>query len=379
VKVPFVNLTAAYQELGSELDEAYRTFMNSASYILGKEVEAFESEYASYCGSRFCVGLGNCLDAMHLALRAWGVGSGDEVIVPSNTYIATWLAVSCTGATPVPVEPDPRTCNIDATRIKAAISSRTKVILPVHLYGQPAEMDIIMDVAHEHGLKVLEDNAQAHGAAFRGRCTGSWGHAAAHSFYPTKNLGALGDGGALTTDDSDLADRVRWLRNYGQKQRYYNEYKGFNSRLDEIQAAFLRVKLRRLDEWNSHRRQIAAVYMQELSSESPGQMGSLTLPAVHPAAEPVWHLFVIRHPARSLLQQHLADAGIGTMIHYPVPPHRSGAYTDLRPSAGACWDLPIAEELADRVLSLPMHPHLSIDQALCVAAAANAAMARLNG
>jgi dTDP-4-amino-4,6-dideoxygalactose transaminase len=355
VKVPFLDFVAPYEELKAGLDEAYFRFMRSAWYILGREVEGFEQEFASYCGVKHCVGVGNGLEALHLVLRAWEIGPGDEVIVPSNTYIATWLAVSYTGATPVPVEPDLRTFNLDPNRIEAAITPRTKAILPVHLYGQPADLDPIMALAEKHGLKVLEDCAQAQGARYKGRRTGALGHGAGHSFYPGKNLGAFGDGGAVTTDDDQLADRVRTLRNYGSKKKYYNEVKGFNSRLDELQAAFLRVKLKKLDEWNARRRKVAAHYLSEL-----GGLPGLTLPFVPDWAEPVWHLFVVRHPGRDELQRKLTAADIGTLIHYPVPPHLSGAYADGNWSRGA---FPFAEKMADSVLSLPMGPHLSAEQA----------------
>jgi dTDP-4-amino-4,6-dideoxygalactose transaminase len=355
VNVPFLDFVGPYEELKADLDEAYFRFMRSAWYILGREVEAFEREFAEYCGVKHCVGVGNGLEALHLILRAYGIGQGDEVVVPSNTYIATWLAVSYAGATPVPVEPDPATCNIDPARIEAAVTPRTKAIMPVHLYGQPAEMDPITDIARRHGLKVIEDNAQAQGARYKGRRTGSLGDAAGNSFYPGKNLGALGDAGAVTTNDPGLADCVRTLRNYGSKQKYYNECKGYNSRLDELQAAFLRVKLRKLDEWNDRRRAIAARYLAALGNGS-----GLTLPFAPAWTEPVWHLFVVRHPKRDGVQQELAGAGIGTLIHYPVPPHLSGAYADGKWAQGA---FPIAEDLAGSVLSLPIGPHLAPDQA----------------
>jgi dTDP-4-amino-4,6-dideoxygalactose transaminase len=351
VKIPFNDFASPYQELKAELDEAYTRFMQSGWYVLGREVEAFEQEYAAYCGTKFCVGVGNCLDAMHLVFRAWNIGPGDEVIVPSNTYIATWLAISHAGATPVPVEPDSRTCNLDPSRIEAAITPRTKAIMPVHLYGQPADMEPIMAIAVKHGLKVLEDAAQAQGARYKGRRTGSLGHAAGHSFYPTKNLGAFGDAGAVTTDDAELADRVKTLRNYGSKKRYYNETIGYNSRLDELQAAFLRVKLRHLDDWNTRRSKMAEQYLFQLSDLGP----QLSLPHVPSWASPVWHLFVIRHPQRDLLQQRLREAGIDTMIHYPIPPHLSRAYESRIWTRGA---YPVAENLAATVLSLPMGPHL---------------------
>jgi len=355
VRVPFLDFVGPYAELQPELDEAYSRFMRSGWYVLGTEVEAFEREFAGYCGSKQCIGVANGLEALHLILRAYGIGVGDEVIVPSNTYIATWLAVSHVGATPVPVEPDGKTFNIDPSRLAAVLTSRTKAILPVHLYGQPADMDPIMTFSRQHGLKVIEDNAQAQGARYKGRRTGSLGDAAGHSFYPGKNLGAFGDAGAITTDDDVLAERIRTLRNYGSKKKYYNEIKGYNSRLDELQAALLRVKLKKLDNWNGRRSEVAKAYLNHLAGND-----NLSLPVVPDWAEPVWHLFVVRHPQRDRLQEQLTAAGIGTMIHYPVPPHLSGAY------AGDGWDsgaFPLAEMLAANVLSLPMGPHLSADQA----------------
>jgi dTDP-4-amino-4,6-dideoxygalactose transaminase len=353
MNVPFLDFVGPYEELKAELDEAYFRFMRSAWYVLGREVEAFEKEFAEYCGVRHCVGVGNGLEALHLILRGYGIGPGDEVIVPSNTYIATWLAVSYAGATPVPVEPDPNTCNLDPALIEAAITPHTRAIIPVHLYGQPADMDPIMDLARKRGLKVIEDNAQAHGARYKGRRTGSLGDAAGNSFYPGKNLGALGDAGAVTTDDAQLAERVRTLRNYGSHKKYYNDHKGYNSRLDELQAAFLRVKLKRLDEWNARRRAIAAKYQAELPA------AALQLPFVPSWAEPAWHLFVVRHKDRDGFQQRLTDAGVGTLIHYPVPPHRSGAYAEMGLNGGS---FPIAEHLAATVLSLPIGPHLTAQQ-----------------
>lgn len=366
MKVPSLDFVGPYEELKSELDAAYERCMRSAWYILGKEVEAFEQEFADYCAVKHCVGVGNGLEALHLILRAYDIGEGDEVVVPSNTYIATWLAVSYAGATPVPVEPDPRTFNLDPDRIAAALTAKTKAIMPVHLYGQPADMDPIMTLARRHGLKVIEDNAQAHGARYRGRRTGALGDAAGHSFYPGKNLGAFGDAGAVTTNDAALADHIRTLRNYGSKKKYYNDIKGFNSRLDELQAAFLRVKLKRLDEWNERRRAVVVRYLAEL-----GGISGLTLPFVPAWAEPVWHLFVVRHPNRDSFQQRLTEAGIGTLIHYPVPPHLSGAYADSKWAPGA---FPVAEALADSVLSLPMGPHLKEKQASAVVEATSRAV-----
>jgi dTDP-4-amino-4,6-dideoxygalactose transaminase len=355
VKVPFLDFVGPYDELKVELDDAYERVMRSAWYVLGKEVEAFEQEFASYCGAKYCIGVGNGLEALHLILRGYAIGAGDEVIVPSNTYIATWLAVSHTGATPTPVEPDPKSFNLDPNRLADVLTPRTKAIMPVHLYGQPADMDPIMCFAREHGLKVIEDCAQAQGARYRSRCTGSLGDAAGHSFYPGKNLGAFGDAGAVTTDDAALADRIRTLRNYGSKKKYHNETKGYNSRLDELQAAFLRVKLKKVDEWNDRRRAIAARYQGALSG-----LPDLELPVAPDWCDPVWHLFVVRHLQRDRLQQELGEAGIGTMIHYPIPPHRSAAYGDDSCARGS---FAIAEKLADTVLSLPMGPHLTIDQA----------------
>lgn len=348
--VAFLDLKAAYLELKNELDAAYHRVMNSGWFVLGEEVEAFEAEFAAYCGAAHCVGVGSGLDALYLILRAYNVGAGDEVIVPANTYIATWLAVSYAGATPVPVEPSERIHNLDPEKIARAITSRTKAIIPVHLYGNPADMDAIGKIARVHGLKVIEDAAQAHGAFYKGRRTGALSDAAAFSFYPGKNLGALGDGGAVTTNDETIADRVRVLHNYGSRIKYENESKGVNSRLDALQAAFLRVKLVHLDEWNDRRRFIAQRYLELLS-----QIPNLSLPVVPEWAKPVWHLFVVCHPARDALRNYLTQAQISTLIHYPIPPHLSGAYKELNSMAGK---LAITEQLAKTVLSLPIGPHL---------------------
>jgi dTDP-4-amino-4,6-dideoxygalactose transaminase len=349
MNVPFLDLGAAYREVQSEIESAVLASMRTGWYILGPEVEAFESDFATYCEAPHCVGVANGLDALHLALRAMDVGPGDEVIVPSNTYIATWLAVSQCGATPVPVEPDTRTFNIDPGLIEAAITARTKVILPVHLYGQPADLDPILAIARKHGLKVLEDGAQAHGARYKGKRIGAHGDAVAWSFYPGKNLGALGDGGAVTTSDPQIAERVRVLRNYGSRVKYVNQVQGYNSRLDPIQAAVLRVKLNYLDEWNARRAEIAARYRAALSD------AELVLPAVPEWANPVWHLYVIRTSQREALQHHLTEAGIGSLIHYPIPPHLQQAYVSHGFKTG---DFPIAEAMANEVLSLPMGPQL---------------------
>jgi len=351
VNIPFLDLKAPYLELKAELDAAYQRVMASGWYILGQEVDAFEAEFATYCEAKYCIGVGTGLDALHLILRAMEIGPGDEVIVPTHTFIATWLAVTYAGATPVPVEPDERTCNIDPERIDAAITPRTRAIMPVHLYGQPTDMDRINAIAKRHGLKVIEDAAQAHGARYKGRRCGSLGDAAGFSFYPGKNLGAFGDGGAITTDDLELAERIRMLRNYGSSVKYHHQVAGINSRLDELQAAFLRVKLTRLDEWNERRRVVAASYLSGLA-----ELDDFVLPYVPDWADPVWHLFVIRHPRRDTLQQSLDSAGIGTMIHYPVPPHLQAAYAGLNLPEGA---FPVAKRMSQQVLSLPMGPHLS--------------------
>ena len=351
--IPFLNLKTPYLELKQELDEAIARVVSSGWFIGGGEVDQFEEDYAQYCGAAHAVGVANGLDALHLALRAMDVGPGDEVIVPSNTYIATWLAVSQCGATPVPVEPDARTYNIDPALIEAAITPRTKVILPVHMYGQPADMDPILAIARKHGLRVLEDGAQAHGARYKGQRLGAHGDAVAWSFYPGKNLGAMGDGGAVTTNDPQLADRIRVLRNYGSRVKYVNEVQGYNSRLDPLQAAILRVKLAHLDEWNARRSAIAACYQQGLAD------CDLTLPHVADWAEPAWHLYVVQHPERDALQKQLADVGVGTLIHYPIPPHLQQAYASAGYMRG---QFPVAEKIADQCLSLPIGPHLAMEK-----------------
>jgi dTDP-4-amino-4,6-dideoxygalactose transaminase len=351
-KVPFLDLKAPYMELRDELDEAWRRVMESGWFILGRELEAFEAEFAAYCGARHCIGVGNGLDALHLIMRAMEIGQGNEVIVPAHTYIASWLAVSFAGAVPVPVEPDEKTFNIDPARIEAAITGRTKAIMAVHLYGLPANMDSINEIAQRHGLRVVEDAAQAHGARYRGKRCGSLGDAAGFSFYPGKNLGAMGDGGAVVTNDDGIADRVRSLRNYGSRVKYHNEVKGFNSRLDELQAAILRVKLKKLDEWNERRGEVAERYCREMKG-----FDNLCLPCVPDGCDHVWHLFVVRHARRSRLQTHLKEQGIDTLIHYPVSPRCSGAYADL----SIPGEFPISESLAGAVLSLPIGPHMRGD------------------
>jgi len=354
--IPFLDLKQTYLELKTELDIALQRVMNSGWYIHGEELRAFESEFAEYCNVKYCVGVGNGLDALHLILCAMDIGAGDEVIVPSNTFIATWLGVSYAGATPVPVEPDETTFNIDPTRIEAAITERTKAIMPVHLYGQPADMEPILEIARRYKLKVIEDAAQAHGARYKGKRVGGLGNAAGFSFYPGKNLGAFGDGGAVTTNDPIIAERVRRLSNYGSQIKYSHDVKGFNSRLDELQAALLRVKLRYLDDWNGRRQKIADQYLHKLLDQD-----YLTLPQVPQWAEPVWHIFVVRTPERDHLQKYLEGCRIQTLIHYPVPPHRQGAYQEL-----SHLSLPVSERIHKEVLSLPMNPVMDAGHVQCV-------------
>ena len=365
MNVPFLDLRAPYRELAEDLDAAASRVFLSGWYLLGPECEAFEAEFAEYCGGRHCVSVGSGLDAIELIVRALDIGPGDEVIVPSNTYIASWLGVTAAGATPVPVEPDPRSFNIDPERIEAAITPRTKAILVVHLYGRPVDLDAVDAVAKRHGLAVVEDAAQAHGARYRGARIGSR-LAAAFSFYPGKNLGAFGDGGAVVTNDARIAEQVRLLRNYGSKVKYHNDIKGTNSRLDELQAAMLRVKLSHLDSWNARRTAVARRYLAELDG-----LDGLVLPEVAPDTEPAWHLFVVRSERRAELQERLTASEIGTLIHYPIPPHRSPAYADAGLPAGS---LPIAERLAGEVLSLPMGPHVSGEQVTAVVTAVRAAV-----
>ncbi len=357
MKIPILDLKPAYDELRPELDAAYRRVMDSGWLLLGKELESFETEYAASVGAAHCIGVANGLEAMQLVLMALGVGPGDEVIVPSHGYIATWLAVTHVGARPVPCEPDPLTYNLDPARLAALITPRTKVILPIHLYGQTADLTAINAVAAQKNLFVLEDAAQSHGARSHGQQAGALGHAAGVSFYPSKNLGALADAGAVTTNDPALADQLRHLRNYGSKVRYHNEVLGLNSRLSELQAAFLRAKLPHLAAWNARRVALAARYLAQLAPLAAA--GHLTLPHVPAWADPVWHLFVIRTARRAALQAHLAAAGIGTGIHYPIPPHLSNAY---RAAGWKRGDFPLAEQFADEVLSLPIGPHHTAEQ-----------------
>lgn len=338
--------------------------IDSGWYILGEECAAFEREFAAFCGTRHCIGVANGLDALTLVLRAYGIGPGDEVIVPSNTFIATWLAVSQAGAQPVPVEPDAQTHNIDPARIAEAITPRTRAILPVHLYGQPADMAPILEIARRFGLKVIEDAAQAHGARYQGQRAGSLGDAAGFSFYPGKNLGALGDGGAITTSDDELAAKLRMLRNYGSSIKYHHEVAGVNSRLDEIQAAVLRAKLPALDADNAARRAVAAAYQEALAGTP------LQLPQVIAAAESAWHLMVVGSARRAEVQAALSRAQIGHLVHYPMACHLQPAYT------GQGWPaLPIAERLQGEVLSLPMAPYMGPDDVAEVARVVRAALA----
>lgn len=355
MRVPFLHLAPTYHELKEEIDAAISGVLEGGWYILGENVAAFEKEFARYLGVGYCVGVGNGLDALELCLRACDIGPGDEVIVPSNTYIATALAVSRVGARIVFVEPDPATHNIDPRGIEAAVTAHTRAIMPVHLYGLPADMDAINAVARRRGLAVIEDAAQAHGATYRGRRAGALGTMAGFSFYPGKNLGAFGDAGAVTTDDPVLAEKVRTLRNYGSRVKYFNEVPGVNSRLDELHAAVLRVKLRYLDAWNARRKAIAQIYLDGFAGDP-----RIQLPAGVPAADSCWHLFVVAIAARDSVQEALRLAGVDTMIHYPLPPYRQQAYAELGIAAGS---FPVADVLAARVLSLPMGPHLGAAQA----------------
>jgi len=355
--IPFLDLGLATQELRGAIDEGIKRVVDSGWYILGSEVEAFEREFADFCQCRHAVGVSNGLDALRIALMALGVGPGDEVIVPGNTFIATCLAVSQAGGVPVPVEPDPVTHLIEPAWIEARITPRTRVIMPVHLYGRPVDLAAIADIARRHGLQVIEDAAQAHGATYRGRRIGGHNSIAAWSFYPGKNLGALGDGGALTTDDDELARKMRMLRNYGSSRKYVNDAIGLNSRLAPIQAAVLRAKLPLLGEWNARRKRIAELYGKGLTSTN------LALPLDDGESGSSWHLYVVRAGNRDQLQAYLAEHGIETIVHYPIPPHRQKAY---RGTPLADWTLPVTDRLADQVLSLPIGPHLSIEDAVRV-------------
>ncbi|MBA4040210.1 MAG: erythromycin biosynthesis sensory transduction protein eryC1 [Sphingobium sp.] len=356
MNVPFLNLAAATAQLRDEIHTAVSRVLDSGYYIGGPEVEAFEKAYADYCGARHCIGVANGLDALKLTLLAHGIGPGDEVIVPSNTFIATNLAVSQVGAVPVPVEPIETSYNIDPELIEARIGPRTRAIMPVHLYGRPADLDPIYAIAMRHGLPVIEDAAQAHGARYHGRRVGAHG-TAAWSFYPGKNLGALGDAGAITTDDDRLAAQLWMLRNYGSNRKYVHEVVGYNSRLDPIQAAVLAVKLAWLDDWNARRVALAAFYSEALAG-----LG-LVLPTSEAGIDSAWHLFVVRHPQRDVIMRALEARGVNCLIHYPIPPHEQGAYAG---SPMAAMHLPIASRMAREVFSLPFGPHLSHDEAVHV-------------
>lgn len=357
--IPFMDLDAIRVEMDGEMERTVARVVESGWFLLGPELEAFERDFAAYCGARHCVGVGSGLSAIELSLKAAGVGPGDEVIVPAYTWIATWLAVSATGAVPVAVDVEEETYNIDPTLVGAAITPRTAAILPVHLRGQPADMETIGSIAAAADLLIVEDAAQAAGARQRGIRIGGIGDATAFSFYPTKNLGCLGDGGAITTDDGELADRLRRLRNYGMRDRYAIEEAGVNSRLAELQAAILRLLLPRLDDWNARRAALASTYREAL-----GDRGAISLPDSPDWADPVWHLFAIGHPDRERCARELAAEGIGTLVHYPVLPHRAGPYRELCPEGS----FPVAEHLCARALSLPLYPQL--DPAACERVAA---------
>lgn len=358
--IPFLSFTEMNDEVRTEIEASFKKVFDNKWYILGKEVESFEAAYASFNQVKHCIGVSNGLDALYLALKALGIGAGDEVIVPSNTYIATLLAITQVGGTPVLAEPNEATYNLDPVTVEKVITSRTKAIMPVHLYGQCCEMDTIMELADRHNLFVIEDNAQSQGATFNNKVAGSFGHLNGTSFYPGKNLGALGDAGAVTTNDADLADKIKVLRNYGSQKKYYNEVIGHNMRLDELQAAFLSVKLNHLDKWNKERRQIAAWYDSYLQG-----IDDLVLPVTAEGATHVYHLYVVRTDKRDELQSHLSANGIGTLIHYPVPPHLQQAYQSLGFKKG---DFPIAEKIASTCLSLPLWPGMKEEQVKNVAA-----------
>ena len=347
-RVPFVDLAAQHGPIHQELTAAAERVLRTGEFILGRDVESFEQEFSSYCGCEYAVGVDSGTSALELALRAFGVGPGDEVIVPANTFIATALAVSCTGAVPVLVDIDPATHTIDVARLEDAITERTKAVMPVHLYGQPADMDPILDIARRRQLVVIEDACQAHGARYKRRVVGSLGHAAAFSFYPSKNLGACGDGGIVVTNDGDAAGRLQKLRNYGQTKKYHHVTRGYNRRLDNLQAALLRIKLHYLHSWNESRRHHAARYERLLR-------GVVRTPVAAFDSEPVWHLYVIQVSDRDDLQAYLGERGIDTGIHYPIPIHLQEAYRDLGYRKG---DFPVTERAAETILSLPMYPEL---------------------
>lgn len=361
-KITYLNLGRIHDEIRTELDAAYARVMDREWFIQGEDCKRFEEEFAAYCGAKVCVGVGNGLEALLLILKAYGIGAGDEVIVPANTFIATALAVSYAGATPVFVEPDGKSCNIAPGLIESHITSRTKAVMAVHLYGQPADMRPIVKAARRYGIKVIEDAAQAHGAKYYGERAGALGDAAGFSFYPGKNLGALGDGGAVVTNDTELADKVRALANYGSDYKYHHIYKGNNSRLDELQAAFLRVKLRSLERWNARRRTLAERYLAGIKNEK------LLLPQAAAGTEPVWHIFAMHCEARDELAQYLKGCGIETNCHYPIPPHLQEAYADLNLSRG---HFPVAERLAKTELSIPLYYGITDEEADYIIACLN--------
>lgn len=346
MNIPFSSFEHMHREIEEEIVSKFREIYHKNWFIKGEEVEKFEQEFAQYCGAKYCVGCGNGLDALYLVLKAYGIGRGDEVIVPSNTYIATALAVSYTGASPVFVEPVLESYNLDVTKIQEKITDKTKAIMAVHLYGQPADMDEILKIAEKYHLKVIEDAAQAHGALYKGKKVGSLGDAAGFSFYPGKNLGALGDGGAVVTNDKELADKVRILGNYGSDYKYHHICQGNNSRLDAMQAAFLRIKLKNLDKWNEDRRKTAAFYNQHIKNPL------ITLPNEMEYAKHVYHIYGVSCPKRDELETYLQSKGIGTNKHYPIPMHLQGAYKELKIKEGC---LPIAEKISKEILSLPMY------------------------
>lgn len=354
MNIPFLSFSGMHPELKDDMLEAFSQFYDSNWYVLGEFTNTFEKAYADWNQVAYCVGVSNGLDALVLSLKALGIGKGDEVLVPSNTYIATWLAVTYVGAKPIPVEPNYKTYNLNPEFAEKAINKKTKAIIVVHLFGQACQMDAISDLSKKFNLYVIEDNAQAHGATFLKKKTGSWGHINATSFYPGKNLGALGEAGAITTDNFYLAQKVQVLRNYGSQKKYYNEVPGFNMRIDELQAALLSVKLPHLEKWTKERQTIADIYNSELRN-----LGDLVLPFVADGSSHVYHLYVVRSKRRDELQKFLSENGIGTMIHYPIPPHLQLAYTSLGYKKG---DFPIAEELANTCLSLPLWPGMKKDQ-----------------
>ncbi|MGI5392256.1 DegT/DnrJ/EryC1/StrS family aminotransferase [Streptomyces sp. CA-251251] len=368
--IPFLDAGAAYRELRDDIDAALRRVAASGRYLLDAELAAFEEEFAAYCANDHCVAVGSGCDALELSLRALGIGPGDEVVVPAHTFIGTWLAVSATGARPVAVDPTPDGLSLDPALVEAALTPRTRALMPVHLHGHPADLDPLLAIAARHDLAVVEDAAQAHGARYRGRRIGS-GHVVAFSFYPGKNLGAMGDGGAVVTGDSGVAERLRLLRNCGSREKYRHEVRSTHSRLDEFQAAVLRAKLPRLDAWNARRARIAERYGRAL-----GALPQLALPVTARWADPAWHLYVIRCAERDELRRRLDRAGVQTLIHYPVPPHRSPAYAD-DPAGAPAGTHPLSERLAAQSLSLPLGPHLGEDEARAVVAAVRATSAGL--